>query len=80
MPLVEYGQNLTNMVRYLVKEGLDSTDIILVSPPPVDEARCQTRKQEVTRQYALQCHTVAEKEGSKNALIFTFAALLSGCF
>lgn len=77
IPLVEYIQNIDNMIRTM-REKLPETAIILITPPPVWEEKLKVfnmnkgekdpkklinRTNERAKQYANVCESIAKKYG-----------------
>lgn len=81
VPLVEYKQNLLDMVEYLQSVGIASQKIVLISPPACDEVKwekdCKLKDRvfgkfnEPTKLYAKACCEAAEEAGIDSVDFFS---------
>ncbi|XP_052824707.1 isoamyl acetate-hydrolyzing esterase 1 homolog isoform X1 [Octopus bimaculoides] len=81
VPVDEYKNNMVEMVQMLQESGLSAEQVILISPPAVDEeswAKCCERKDRVssnfnknTIHYAAACKQAAEEVGTQCIDLYT---------
>ncbi|XP_019632842.1 PREDICTED: isoamyl acetate-hydrolyzing esterase 1 homolog [Branchiostoma belcheri] len=82
VPLESYKKNLRDMVHYLQGQGIGPEKIILITPPPLDEAEwrkvCKekglklNRLNAVTGQYAKMCCEVAVEKQTSCVDLYTY--------